>query len=95
MPDLDAAATVRVLNRHSVRYVVIGGIAAQLHDLAVPATIDIVFTPDGAPAGYADLRTKATRATLGDEPVMVITVSTWEALKQATGRAKDLGHLDE
>jgi hypothetical protein len=25
---------------------------------------------------------------------MVITVATWEALKQATGRAKDLEHLD-
>ena len=154
MPDLDAAAIVRVLNRHGVQYVVIGGIAAQLNDLPVPATvdidvtpardhknlerlarafddleaglytaeeagtwfprtpveqwaqydtlhlmttdgpIDIVFTPDGAPAGYADLRRKARRATLDDEPVTVITVATWEALKQATGRAKDLEQLD-
>ena len=131
MPDLDAAAIVGVLNRHGVNYVVIGGIAAQLHDLPVPATvdidvtpardhknlerlarafdeleaglytgeaagtwfprtpveqwaqydtlhlmttfgpIDIVFAPDGAPAGYSDLAKKAGRATLGDEPVMV------------------------
>lgn len=154
MPDLDAAAIVRVLNRHGVRFVVIGGIAAQLHDLPVPTTIDIdvtpardhqnlerlarafdefdaglhtaeeagtwfprtpveqwaqydtlhlmttfgpidiVFTPDGAPAGYADLSKNAQRATLDDEPVTVITVPMWEALKQATGRAKDLEHLD-
>ncbi|MEO6653284.1 MAG: hypothetical protein ABIP17_11570 [Ilumatobacteraceae bacterium] len=154
MPDLDAASIVRVLNRHCVRYVVIGGIAAQLHDLRVPATvdidvtpardhqnlerlarafddleaglytaeeagtwsprtpveqwaqydtlhlmtvfgpIDIVFAPDGAPAGYADLSKKAQRATLDGEAVMVITVPMWEALKQATGRAKDLEHLD-
>ena len=45
MPDLDAAAIVRVLNRHGVRFVVIGGIAAQLHDLPVPTTIDIDVTP--------------------------------------------------
>lgn len=45
MPDLDAAAIVRVLNLHGVRYVVIGGIAAQLHDLPVPATVDIDITP--------------------------------------------------
>jgi len=45
MPDLDAAAVVRVLNRHAVRYVIIGGIAAQVRDLPVPATVDIDVTP--------------------------------------------------
>ena len=45
MPDLDPAAVVRVLNKHGVRFVVIGGIAAQLHDLPVPATVDIDVTP--------------------------------------------------
>jgi hypothetical protein len=143
-----------VLNKHGVRYVVIGGIAAEIHDLPVPATvdidvtpsrdrknlerlarafdeleaglytaeaagtwfprtpvelwskydtlhlmtkagpIDIVFTPDGAPLGYADLAAHSVRAELDDQPVMVITVAKWEALKQATGRAKDLEHLD-
>lgn len=154
MPDLDVAAIVRALNRHRVNYVIIGGIAAQLHDLPIPATvdldvtpardhqnlerlarvfdeleaglytsevagtwfprtpvdqwaqydtlhlmttfgpIDIVFTPDGAPSGYLDLHQNATLTTVDDEPVMVITVSTWITLKQATGRAKDLEHLD-
>ena len=154
MPELDAAAIVRALNQHGVRYVIIGGIAAQIHDLPVPATIDIdivpardhenlerlarvfeeleaglfaadeagtwfprtpidhwaqydtlhlmtslgpvdiVFVPDGAPTGYSELATTAQRATLVDQPVMVISVSTWEALKQASGRAKDLEHLD-
>jgi len=154
MPELDAAAIVRALNQHGVRYVIIGGIAAQIHDLPVPATIDIdivpardhenferlarvfeeleaglftadgagtwfphipvdhwaqydtlhlmtslgpldiVFVPDGAPTGYTELVTTAERATLVDQPVMVISVPTWEALKQATGRAKDLEHLD-
>jgi hypothetical protein len=154
MPDLDAAGIVRALNRHGVRYVIIGGMAAQLHDLPVPATvdidvtpardrtnlerlalafdeleaglytaeqagtwfprtpvdqwaqydtlhlmttsgpIDIVFVPDGAPGGYTDLRKRAIRVAVGDESVMVITAATWEALKQASGRAKDLEHLD-
>jgi len=154
MPELNPAAIVRVLNRHGVRYVIIGGIAAQIHDLPVPATvdidvtpardhknlerlarafdeleaglltadeagtwfprtpvenwaqydtlhlmtmygpIDIVFNPDGAPRGYADLAKGASRGTIDDEPVMVITIATWESLKQASGRAKDLEHLD-
>ena len=153
-PELDPGAIVRVLNRFDVKYVIIGGIAAQLHDLPVPATvdidvtpardhenlerlarafdelkaglytaeeagtwfprtpveqwaqydtlhlmtihgpIDIVFAPDGAPAGYVDLTRKSTRGNLDDEPVRVINVPTWEALKRATGRAKDLEHLD-
>ena len=154
MPELNPAAIARVLNRHRVRYVIIGGIAAQIHDLPVPATvdidvtpardhknlerlarafdeleaglltadeagtwfprtpvenwaqydtlhlmtlygpIDIVFNPDGAPRGYADLAKGASRRTIEDEPVMVITIATWESLKQASGRAKDLEHLD-
>jgi hypothetical protein len=154
MPELDPAAIVRVLNEHRVRYVIIGGIAAELHDLPVPATvdidvtpardhknlerlarafdeleaglytaedagtwfprtpvehwsqydtlhlmtkagpIDIVFAPDGAPSGYSDLAQHAISAELGDQTVMIITVAKWEALKQASGRAKDLEHLD-
>jgi len=46
MPELDAAAIVRALNQHGVRYVIIGGIAARIHGLAVPATIDIVAARD-------------------------------------------------
>jgi hypothetical protein len=154
MPDLDPAAIVRVLNNHRVRYVVIGGIAAQIHDLPVPATVDIdltpdrgkqnlerlanafdeleaglytaeergswfprlpvdnwaqydtlhlmtihgpldiVFAPDGASRGYDDLAPGAERLTLDGEPLLVITAATWVALKQASGRAKDLEHLD-
>lgn len=56
--------------------------------------IDIVFAPDGAPSGYADLADDAVSAELDHQPIMVITVAKWEALKRATGRAKDLEHLD-
>ncbi len=45
MPDFDPQSVVRVLNRHGVRYVVIGGIAARVHNLPVPATVDIDVTP--------------------------------------------------
>jgi hypothetical protein len=154
MPELDAGAIVRILNRHRVRYVVIGGLAAQVHDLPIPATvdidvtpandhanlerlaaafddleanlytadnagtwfprtpveswaryntlhlisrhgpIDIVFAPDGAPHGFVDLAEHAEQHTIEDEPALVITVEMWAELKQASGRAKDLEHLD-
>jgi hypothetical protein len=35
-PELDPAGIVRALNRHGVRYVIIGGIAAQVNDLPLP-----------------------------------------------------------
>ncbi|MGE0879634.1 MAG: hypothetical protein AB7L13_03840 [Acidimicrobiia bacterium] len=155
MPDLDAAAVVRVLNRHRVDYVVIGGMAALLHDLPVPATedidvtasrrranlerlaqafeeleaglytseaggswfprvpvenwaqydtlhlmtrfgaVDIVFAPDGAPGGFGDLKGGSVQLTVEDERVRVVTPATWESLKQASGRAKDLAHLEQ
>jgi hypothetical protein len=45
VPDLDIAAVVRTLNAHGVRYVVIGGVAAMVHSLPLPATVDIDVTP--------------------------------------------------
>lgn len=156
MPELDIAGIVRVLNARGVRYVVIGGVAALVHNLPVPATVDIdvtpdrkppnlgrladafddldarlltaeeggtwfprrpvenwasydtlhlmtrlgaldiVFSPDGAPQGYDDLESTAEqRQVLADDAhALVVSVITWERLKTATGRAKDLEHLD-
>jgi hypothetical protein len=45
VPELDRSGVVEVLNRHGVRYIVIGGVAAEIHDLPVPATVDIDVTP--------------------------------------------------
>jgi hypothetical protein len=45
VPELDIAGVVRTLNAHGVRYVVIGGVAAMVHDLPLPATVDIDVTP--------------------------------------------------
>lgn len=151
---LDAEAIIEVLAHHGVQFVVIGGISAMVHDLPLPATIDvdvtpsrdtenlerlaaafdelraglltadtggtwfprhpvrnwakydtlhlmtihgpldIVFTPDGAERGYVDLAQDAEPHTFGGTTALVISVATWERLKEATGRAKDLEHLD-
>lgn len=44
-PDVDVAAILDTLERHGVRYVIIGGFAAELHDVAIPPTRDIDLTP--------------------------------------------------
>lgn len=44
-PVLDVAALIGALNAHQVRFVLIGGIAALLHNLPTPATIDVDITP--------------------------------------------------
>lgn len=153
-PELNPVRIVEILNRHQVRYVIIGGIAAQLQDLPVPATIDIdltpardnenlehlaaafdeldamlysadeggtwfprhpveywaqydtlhlisnhgpldiVFVPDGAPGGFDALAPAALEVSIDTEPVLVIAPATWVALKEASGRAKDLEHLN-
>ncbi len=44
-PDVDVDAILAVLDRHGVEYVVIGGFAAELYDVAIPPTRDIDITP--------------------------------------------------
>src|SRR5690349_7587391 len=44
--ELDAAAIVSVMNRHGVRYVVIGAFAALAQQAPIAPTRDIDFTPD-------------------------------------------------
>lgn len=65
-----------------------------LHLITAFGPLDIVFTPDGAPNGYEDLISDATQGSVGSQTVLVISVPTWIALKEASGRSKDLGHLD-
>ncbi len=47
--DVDVAVILDTLERHEVAYVVIGGFAAELHDVAIPPTRDIDLTPSPAP----------------------------------------------
>jgi hypothetical protein len=44
-PDVDVVAILATLDRHTVDYVIIGGFAAELHDVAIPPTRDIDITP--------------------------------------------------
>lgn len=46
MTELDAAGIVAVLNRHGVKYVVIGAFAAIAQQAPIPATRDIDLTPE-------------------------------------------------
>jgi hypothetical protein len=45
-PELVAAAIVSALNRHQVRYIVIGAFAAIAQQAPIPATRDIDLTPE-------------------------------------------------
>ena len=47
-PPLNAAAIVDVLNRHGVRFIVIGAFAAIAQHAPIPATRDIDLTPDSS-----------------------------------------------
>jgi hypothetical protein len=51
--DVDPDRLLEALDRHQVRFVVIGGFAVELHDVAVPATRDVDITPA---AGRANLK---------------------------------------
>ena len=48
-PVLNPAAIVGTLNRHQVRYIVIGAFAAIAQRAPIPATRDIDITPDPGP----------------------------------------------
>jgi hypothetical protein len=45
-PELNAQVIVETLNRHDVRYIVIGGYGVALHRVPLPLTRDIDITPD-------------------------------------------------
>ena len=45
-PDVDVAMILDAFEQHDVSYVVIGGFAAELHQVAMPPTRDIDVTPD-------------------------------------------------
>jgi hypothetical protein len=43
--DVDPSTIIETFTRHDVQYVVIGGFAAELHEVAIPPTRDIDVTP--------------------------------------------------
>ena len=54
-PELNAAAIAATLNRHQVRYVVIGAFAAIAQQAPIPATRDIDLTPEASQENLARL----------------------------------------
>ena len=43
--QLDPAAILAVLGRHNVRYVLVGGLASEIHGVPLPTTEDLDITP--------------------------------------------------
>lgn len=59
-PELNAAAIVAALNRHQVRYVIIGAFAAIAQQAPIPATRDIDLTPEASEENLARLSAALT-----------------------------------
>lgn len=59
-PELNAAAIVATLNRHKVRYVIIGAFAAIAQQAPIPATRDINVTPETSQENLARLSSALT-----------------------------------
>jgi hypothetical protein len=152
-PQLRLTELITALTRNAVDFVVIGGVAAQLHQLPMPATVDLditpsrrlenlarlakvfdeidaalatagdygtwfprhpisnwaqydtihlvtkfglldlVFAPEGSDDGFNELIRESQKIQIGKQVVHVISVDTWERLKTATKRDKDIFHL--
>jgi hypothetical protein len=71
-PDVDVAMILDALEQHDVAYVVIGGFAVELHQVAIPPTRDIDVTPDASNANLqrlaAALRDLNARFRTSDSP---------------------------
>ena len=76
--DGDVAVILDTLERHEVAYVVIGGFAAELHDVAIPPTRDIDLTPSSAPKNLerlaAALRQLDARFRVPDGPAAGVDI---------------------
>jgi len=53
--SVDAAQMITVLNRHRVKYVVVGGFAVELWGVAVQPTVDVDITPERSKLNLARL----------------------------------------
>lgn len=105
MPDvppaeLDAEGIIAVLNRHEVRYVVIGGYAALLHG-ASTVTIDLDITPSSSPENLDRLATALRdmgaelRASGVEEPLRIpLDRRTFEQFPTFLNLRTEYGDLD-
>jgi hypothetical protein len=98
-PPIDPLAILAHLARHRVRYILIGGVAANIHGYPLP-TEDVDVTPEPTDANYrrlaAALNEMGARLRTGTEPDGVELDVSAEALKRATvwTLVTKLGDLD-
>jgi hypothetical protein len=102
-PDVDAARILQALAAHGVRFVVIGGFAIELHDVAVPATRDIDITPDADRRNLGRLATAlnelGARFRVPDGPAAGVEIpggvtAAWLAEMVSLALVTDAGPLD-
>jgi hypothetical protein len=92
-PALNPAAIVAALNRHQVRYVIIGAFAAiaEVWNLVcADGELHSSFHPSGFADGYAQLAVNAHRLRVGDVEVVVADLADVIQSKESAGRPKDL-----
>lgn len=98
-PPIDPLALLEALGRHKVRYILIGGVAANVHGYPLP-TEDVDITPEPTDANYRRLAEALTelraRLRTGTEPDGVEFDVSAEALKRASvwTLVTELGDLD-
>jgi hypothetical protein len=72
---IDAATMIRVLQGHDVQFVVVGGFAVELWDVAVRPTVDVDITPEASHRNLGRLAKALSqlgaRIRVGDETVEV------------------------
>lgn len=86
VPGVDAEHIVATLRSYDVAYVVIGGFAVELWDVAVQPTVDIDITPDMSPGNLERLANALNDLKagirVGSETVMVPGGLTAEMIEQ-------------
>jgi hypothetical protein len=89
VPGVDAARIIEVLIEHEVDFVVVGGFAVELWDVAVQPTVDIDITPDRSKENLGRLADALNdlEASLrsGTETIVIPGGFTGENLEPMTG----------
>jgi hypothetical protein len=101
--ELDAPRLFRVLNEHGVDYVVIGGMAVELHEVPVERTVDIDITPsrdgenlDRLAAALNSLHPRIRAVDVPDEGLPVRLDRDWfaHARLKMMNLVTDIGAVD-
>jgi len=102
-PDVDVGRILSALDSHRVEFVVIGGFAIELHDVAVPPTRDVDITPATGPANLerlaGALRELGARFRVHDGPSEGMKIpgglsAEWLANMVSVALVTDAGPID-